>query len=420
MADSSSAKKKPKQQAPPKLVLPALLPQGNLGRDLANWLFPVYLGAILLGFWIIRSSVPGNIVGSRALFQAINAATLTGFQTGFPVDTLMMRGQLATMLLVVAGSLFSMIVGSLAMVRILKLSYSDVQIIISAFAAEAIAIILGTGLLWNSGRTLFDAALQATSAFGNCGVYSGPLPGLSQPVTHLVLFPLSILGGFGLLVLMELIDRIISRKPLSPHTLATIEMTASIYAIGFLLMLILTLASSGLSSFSDFKLSVAQSSAIVVESRTVGLPIIPVRLVPQVGHWLVIVLMVIGASSGGTGGGIKTTTLAELIRGVQNVLKGNPVSRAFGIALIWLASYAGIVLCAAMLLAYVIPEHGSDGILFNAVSAASNVGLSTTDIPDRANVYYAFSAIMLMGRMTPLMILWWMAESNVQSDLAIG
>ena len=86
----------------------------------------------------------------------------------------------------------------------------------------------------------------------------------------------------------------------------------------------------------------------------------------------------------------------------------------------WLASYAGIVLGAAMLLSYVIPEIGGDGALFNAISAASNVGLSQVEIPDRSNVYYALSAIMLMGRMAPPMILWWMVESKVETDLAIG
>src|ERR1700722_5144285 len=112
MADSSTTTKKNASAGAPKAVLSVKALHGALGRDLANWLFPVYLGAILLGFWVIRSSVPGNIVGSRALFSAINAATLTGFQTGFPVDTLIMRGQLATLLLIISGSLFSMIVGS--------------------------------------------------------------------------------------------------------------------------------------------------------------------------------------------------------------------------------------------------------------------------------------------------------------------
>jgi len=58
--------------------------------------------------------------------------------------------------------------------------------------------------------------------------------------------------------------------------------------------------------------------------------------------------------------------------------------------------------------------------LFNAVSAMSNVGFSAAPVSSQKSVMYAYCAIILVARMAPLMILWWMAETTGDAELAIG
>jgi Trk-type K+ transport system membrane component len=99
---------------------------------------------------------------------------------------------------------------------------------------------------------------------------------------------------------------------------------------------------------------------------------------------------------------------------------GKSTGRSFGIAVVWLLVYMGMVMAAVLLLSYVYGPEPSDNILFNAVSGISNVGFTNTLVPDQKNILFAYCAIILLGRMAPLMVLWWMAESTADAELAIG
>jgi hypothetical protein len=39
---------------------------------------------------------------------------------------------------------------------------------------------------------------------------------------------------------------------------------------------------------------------------------------------------------------------------------------------------------------------------------------------DEKGLFFAYSAIILVGRMSPLMVLWWMADTTSDADLAVG
>jgi trk system potassium uptake protein TrkH len=167
-------------------------------------------------------------------------------------------------------------------------------------------------------------------------------------------------------------------------------------------------------------------SVLAIQSRTGGLPIYPISRTTQSAQWIVIILMVIGASPAGTGGGLKTTTLAQLIRGTRRLLSGQPgqpgerVSRSFAFAVAWLGTYAALVLGSVILLSHLSPAANPDGALLNAVSGLSNVGFSRTRLPDMKSLLYAYGAIMLVGRVTPLIVLWSMADTAAEADVAIG
>ena len=421
MGSSAGRKKLKKGQPPPATTTPSIPAQETFGHELANWMFPGYLAAMLLGMLLIRQfGMPlGKSNGVRALFIAVNSGTLTGFADSPGVGGLNGFGQVIVLLLIVCGSLFNMIIGALAVKRITRMRFTDGQIITAAVVVQGLAMLVGAALLQSPVRPPFDAAFLASSAFGNCGLYPSELPADTDVLVHVVILPLSILGGLGLPVLMEIVSRALFRQPLSSHSRAVLGVSAWLYVSGFLALLGLGLAGQQITNGSMASV-IRQSSVLAVESRTGGLEISPARLVSEPARWVIIALMMIGASSAGTGSGLKTTTIAELFRGIHRLLGGQPVGRPLGIALAWLGSYIGMLLGALILLSHVNPTLSTDHVLFNAVSGLSNVGFSLSDLPDQTNAMFAYCAIMLLGRMVPLMFLWWMAETTSDADWAIG
>jgi trk system potassium uptake protein TrkH len=416
-----------------------MLPDRQSGRDTAWGFFLGYLVLISAGFAALR--LPGTMVRGnelnvdRAVFTVINAATLTGFQLNVgagqfnPASPV---GPAALLLLTVGGAVFSLAAGGLAVVRILRLPYTDGQVMSAATTATTISTLAGAAALLGGGRGLFDALLQSASAFGNSGLYSGPLNGTGAWQTHLILLPLALFGGLGLTVLMELYDWLIRRRPLSEHARIVLRLSAWIYIVGFVVLL-----GSRESFWSNLFAGIAQhgwyhrqsvairgafvsSSALAINSRTAGFPFEFAGALPRATQWLVMVLMVIGANSAGTAGGVKVTTFVQIGRGIADALKGRRVSRAFGIAAVWLGGYFAIVALGFLTLLWQIPELPPDRLLFLSISAASNVGLSHDLISMVLSGLFTLSLVMLLGRIAPLLVLWWMAESTSDADIAVG
>jgi Trk-type K+ transport system membrane component len=381
----------------------------------------------LLGYYLIRELgfTTGTTSGVRALFFAINAATLTGYEQNPGVGGLAFFGQFMVLVLMIVGTLFTTIVGGLAVKRIARLRYSDAQVIYGSVIALGVALVLGTPPLVSPDRSAteawFHAGFLATSAFGNCGLFIGALPSQMSLLTHCVLLPLTVLGGLGVPVLMDVVSAVFGRGAMSKHSRDVLSTSAWLYVIGFLVLWGLNLAGARERPTVESEVEAATSSSVIsVESRTGGMPIVAVHDLSQSAQWALLVLMAIGASPGGTGGGLKTTTVLELVRGTRRLLAGQPAGRAFGVAVMWVGIYAAIVLGGVMLLSFINPAAAFDGTLMNAVSGASNVGFTLSGVPDVKNVMYAHCAIMLLGRMTPIMILWWVADTMPEVETAVA
>jgi trk system potassium uptake protein TrkH len=406
--------------APPSTVTPIV---DGFGRDLSNWLFPTFLAMVLLGFFCIWKfgSAAGNQNPVRSLFIAMNSATLSGFDVSQGVGGLNDFGQWTALLLIVGGSLFTMIVGGLAVIRIARMPFTDGELIGAAFLVEGAALLIGTSLLWNLSDTdhsAFHAFFLAASAFGNCGLYIADLP---KPFpTHAIVLPLTIFGGLGLPVLMELWCALVFRAKLSAHSKCVIVASAWIYVISMVSILVLNQAGRGGFTWEGLRSQLPTSSALAIESRTGGMAIAGISDLTQPARWFLIVLMMIGANSAGTGSGLKTTTFVELFRGTRKLLSGQTPGRSFAIAFVWLAVYLGLALCAVLLLAYVSGTEPADNVLFDSISALSNVGFTASPVMDQKGLFFAYSAIILVGRMAPLMVLWWMADTTSDVDLAVG
>jgi len=127
MARRSQANQARRQKTPP-LSAPAVSPvpmepqpvvprRTDFGKNLVNLLFPAYVLMIALGYGVFLSGMAttrGNEIGSdRSLFHAINAASLTGFPATVGVHEFNGLGQATSLLLMMGGGLFSLIVGGL-------------------------------------------------------------------------------------------------------------------------------------------------------------------------------------------------------------------------------------------------------------------------------------------------------------------
>lgn len=235
-----------------------------------------------------------------------------------------------------------------------------------------------------------------------------------------VLLMLSTFGGLGLPVLMELYDLLCGRRKLSTHARTVLLFSAGIYLAGFVLLFVIQAAAQSDVPWSGWRQMLATSSVESINARTAGMHFEMVSILPRAGQWVLMILMVIGASPGGTGGGLKCTTVVQLVRGAGNVLRGRPVERAFGIALVWAATYLAIVVGFLLALMSVDQELPADRQLFVIISAASNVGLSHDSLSTVGPPLYLVAGLMLVARIVPLAILWWMAQTTDDAQLAIG
>jgi len=155
-----------------------------------------------------------------------------------------------------------------------------------------------------------------------------------------------------------------------------------------------------------------------VSARTAGFNTVDIGAMAPASLFIVVLLMFIGASPGGTGGGVKTTTFAISVAALWAMVRGGAeptmlrrrlspmvVTRAFLISLIAFLAVNGIAL--ALLL-----TEGRDLLptLFETTSAFGTVGLSTGQKGSVLSLVGHFStagkvlvaAMMFMGRVGPL------------------
>lgn len=386
-----------------------------------------FCGLVAGGYAFFRSGA-ATIAGSelsaqRSLFTTVNSLTLTGFQQTIAIDTYTPRGQWFVLMLTIVGSLISMIVGSLAVVRILKFPWTTRRVVMAALIVEAGAILAGTAAITQRERPLVADLLLAASAFGNSGLVIGSPGDNSAWTTQFVLLPLSVLGGFGLPVLIELYDRLVNRRRLSAYTWIVLAMSGAIYLAGVGAIRLANQPASG--SKEDAAAPVWQqrlidASSVSLNSRTLGLPLEQAGAWPRSMQWIVVLLMFVGASPAGTAGGLKSTTLFELCRGAWLALRGRAAGKIFGIAAVWTAVYLLVIITAmAMLLQFESSLPGDRG-LFIAVSAAANVGLSLDPVSVTGDGMVLLSVVMLLGRMLPWAVLWWSALATRDAEIAVG
>lgn len=217
---------------------------------------------------------------------------------------------------------------------------------------------------------------------------------------------LVVLGGLGFLVLYELWRLPRGEGRLSPHAALVLQMTTGLILLGTLLLF---------TAESDYSLIGAgnwgwrlwNSLFLSVSSRTAGFNTLPMTGMSGVGILVLVFLMIVGASPGSTGGGLKTTTFGLMLlstlrhlgrrNGVvyrRHSIPSDSVQEALTLTILY-----GLILLVGALLLGRTETFPFRSVLFEAASAIGTVGLSLGVTPGFSEAGKAILIVMMfLGR----------------------
>ncbi len=299
----------------------------------------------------------------------------------------------------------------------------------------------------NNWERLWSSIFHSISAYNNAGfsLWSNSLQDYRTNFLVNTMFVfLIVMGGLGWRVIDDIWSnkKNLSYKKLSLHSRLVIRTSFSLILFGSLGFFI---TESLLSSqfFNDLNLFERLLSSIfeTVSARTAGFTNYPISLnsISDTGLLLLMTLMFIGASTGGTGGGIKTTTFIALMAATRSTLRGQKdviissrlisdkvILKAVGITVGSLL----FVLLMAMLLSTTNTFIKKESftfleILFTCISAFATVGFDI-GLTAKLNHFGQFILIvgMFVGRLGILLLLsaLWQAlyKSRIDRQKRIG
>ena len=400
---------------------------------------------VLIGFGTLFLTFPAAsahaepLTPTDALFTATSASCVTGLIVLDTPRDFSLFGQIVILILIQAGGLNIMVLSTFAALllgRGLGLrgeralgTMLDIPSVSAAYrligfmvvgtlaveAAGATVLILAE---WDRGAPPLTAIWRGTfhsvSAFCNAGfaLYSDSMIGFQdRPLVLLVMAVLITLGGLGFAVLAFawLRFRRSAHTTLATQVRIVLLASAALTAIGFACVVLTEWHHSlaGLGTADKFVNAFFQS----VTCRTAGFNSVAFDGVQPVTLLLFMALMFIGASPGGTGGGIKTTTLVVLLSAIPAIAGGRHkvvlLRRTISLETVYRSTAIAVVAIlvilfgAAALLA--LQDQPFVSIVFESVSAFGTVGLSigatsALELPGKLVVI----VIMLVGRIGPL------------------
>lgn len=277
------------------------------------------------------------------------------------------------------------------------------QLIRSVIATTIIVEITGIFLLipvfvpdYGFGHGLWLSIFHSINSWNNAGfsLFKDNLIGYQSSIlVNLTVTGLIILGGIGYQVIFEIFlwgrDRFLKKVSCLVFSLnfKVATSTTVLLLIGgtiafFLVEMRNPNTLGNLSLFDKLMAAWFQS----VTPRTAGFNTIDIGKMTETGLFITIALMFIGASPGGTGGGIKTTTVRVLTSCTKAILQGKEEVHLYQrqVALILILKAVGVlvgsiatVTIATVLISLTDSQFDFIQIMFEVVSAFGTVGLST-------------------------------------------
>lgn len=392
-----------------------------------------FLLLLLVGTGLLmlpEMTTKGSMPFIDALFTAVSAACVTGLAVVDTQTFFTFKGHLVILLLFQLGGIgiltfatfFALFlkkgvgISHQAMIRdfmsedsLFNAKGMLKQIIIFTLLIECIGAFLiylswdvNTPFYDDAGEMIFQSVFHSISAFCNAG-FSLMSGGLNEDylqnayILHLVVGMLIIFGSLGFPALRDIfgINNIRARlatpwKRWKLSTRIAVWATFALVLFGmgaFYLLESNTEILAGKTGFQQLVTSFFQS----VITRTAGFNTVDIGALSTPTAILFIFLMFIGASSGSTGGGIKTSTFVLILLSVITTIRGKKslelggrsisfdlLNKAYTI-FIFSATY---ILVGTFFLAYFEPKMSVLDLVFEQVSAFCTVGLTRGITPD--------------------------------------
>ena len=408
---------------------------------LLSFLFLILTGALLL-------SLPGASSSGKpisfidALFTATSAVCVTGLVVLDTGKDFSIFGQIVILILIQLGALglvtFALL---LVITRGGKIGIKSTSAITNLLDAESIPVmrryishmfiitfvveLLGAILLYpgfksaNTSQPLYQAIFHSISAFCNAGfsLFSNSLEGFANnPYILLVVSFLIIIGGLGFRVISEIVDYITSKgiKKISAYS-KIVLLTSLVLIVGGWIIMAIFEWNNTLANLNSIPDKIVNALFQSVTTRTAGFNSIDISNLAIPTVMITILLMFIGASSGSTGGGIKTGTIATIILKLVSLLKGKEYTIAFKREIpqeaidkaitIFLISTIYIITMGIISISIELKKASID-VIFELVSAFGTVGLSrgiTSDLSTLTKIIIIIT--MFIGRVGPLALM---------------
>lgn len=277
-------------------------------------------------------------------------------------------------------------------------------------------------------KALGISAFHSIAAFNNSGFdILGNFQSLASyknnVYLNVVTCMLIILGGIGFFVIKDIKTNKFKWKSLSMHSKVVIWVSVILIVFGTV-MLKLTNNITWLGALFNS-----------VSARTAGFSTFNLSNFSNAGIIVMLVLMFIGASPGSTAGGIKTTTVFVLFKGIVSAAtnKGEKAFKyaipknAFRKAAVITVLGISVVLTGTFLMSIFEPQLELRDIVFEVVSAYGTVGLTTGITTSLSTASKILSMlIMFIGRLGPMTIvtLWYFSRgervSYPEGNISIG
>ncbi len=265
---------------------------------------------------------------------------------------------------------------------------------------------------------LFYSIFHSISAFNNAGFTLFTEGFINASIVtnytvHIIIAVLIVLGGIGFTTLWDLtkLKHIFNKKikpsPFRKSSIVAITTSLLLILIGGFYYVIQE-QNDSLQNLSDFGVYVTGFFQSIT-ARTAGFNTADIGNLSMPVIVMLILWMFIGASSGSTGGGIKTSTLYVLILSLWERIRGKSshvsemIRDLFKKAMTILVYSLLVVAVGVVLLMFTEEDQKWIDLIFEAVSAYGTVGLSR-GITDKLSTSGQFIIMILMfiGRIGPL------------------
>ncbi|EAQ98825.1 TrkH family potassium uptake protein [Congregibacter litoralis] len=399
-----------------------------------------------------QSTYPAT--GLDHAFVAVSAVSTTGLSTVDVGNTYSFWGELAILLAIQAGGLGYMTLGSFVLltmgnglsanrIRIGRLAFHlpptfALRLFLIRVVAYTVLIeLIGAIILWTQFSEVtgtFDrawaAAFHSISAFCTAGfsIFPNSLEQYrSNYVVNAVVICLSLAGALGFILFNDVWSKI---KDWSNHHFS---LTSKVILMSTLISILLATMVLYVFENALFNLPAEEHLAVALFQATsalttVGFDTYPVSRFAHSGLFLLMLLMTLGASPAGTGGGLKSTTWMTGIGTLTTALSHRRPGQvfAFGREIPTrrvIAAFAAITLYVLFLfvgtftLLSVEPSIAIADLSFEAASALGTVGLSTGITADLGSAgRWTIMILMFIGRVGPLTVALALSSMLPESD----